>query len=136
MNGIRDISEATAPASIERLMLEAEVQSTCVKWMRARGYWARKFSSMSQRSVPDYLFSKERGPLISTIDDCHTHRFYIKFFCEFKREGCKVDKETGFMSTQAQLDEQAAMREAGWDGFECSDVDEFKRWVLAYERNA
>ena len=130
MNGIKDISEADKPASIERLMLEAEVQSACVKWMRARGYWARKFSSMSQRSVPDYLFAK-RG-LSMPITGANK----VKFFCEFKREGCKVDKETGFMSTQAQLDEQASMRAAGWDGFECSDVDEFKRWVLAYERNA
>jgi hypothetical protein len=130
MNGIKDISEADKPASIERLMLEAEVQSACVKWMRARGYWARKFSSMSQRSVPDYLFSKVA---LWREEEGHDR---IKFFCEFKREGCKVDKETGFMSTQAQLDEQKAMREAGWDGFECSNVDEFKRWVLAYERNA
>jgi hypothetical protein len=135
MNGIMDISEATAPASIERLMLEAEVQSACVKWMRARGYWARKFSSMSQRSVPDYLFSR-KGHALGEYGWTDRDARKIKFFCEFKREGCKIDKETGFMSTQAQLDEQKAMREAGWDGFECSDVDEFKRWVLAYERNA
>jgi len=129
---MKEISEATTPASIERLMLEAEVQSTCVKWMRTRGYWARKFSSMSQRSVPDYLFSRFAGYGEIHIPPALDR---IKFFCEFKRQGCKVDKETGFMSTQAQLDEQKAMREAGWDGFECSDVNEFKRWVLAYERN-
>lgn len=136
MNGIKDISEADKPASIERLMLEAEVQSACVKWMRARGYWARKFSSMSQRSVPDYLFGKQSDKYWMPDMPGPVFVLRIKFFCEFKREGCKVDKETGFMSTRAQLDEQAAMRAAGWDGFECSDVDEFKRWVLAYERNA
>jgi hypothetical protein len=112
-------------------MLEADLQAQCVKWWRARGttdpthpYWARKFSSISQRSVPDYLFARERYG---------QHPAKIKFACEFKRPGCKINKDTGVMSTQAQVDEQEAMRLAGWFVFECDNFDKFKATVLAYE---
>jgi multimeric flavodoxin WrbA len=57
----------------------------------------------------------------------------IKFACEFKRPGCKINKDTGVMSTQAQVDEQEAMRLAGWFVFECSSFDKFKSTVLSYE---
>ena len=101
------------------------MQAQCVRWAKSKGYWARKFSSISQRSVPDYLFA--------------AHQVYgrngrkIKFACEFKRPGCKINKDTGVMSTQAQVDEQEAMRLAGWFVFECSSFDKFKSTVLAYE---
>ena len=118
---MKDINEAAAPAKIERKLLEKDVQKQCVDWARARGYWARKFSSQSQRSVPDYLFAGE-AYLMPEIR--------LKFACEFKRPGCKINKDTGVMSTQAQVDEQEAMRLAGWYVFECDNFDKFKVIVL------
>ena len=116
------ITDVTAPAKVVRKLLEKDVQKQCVDWARARGYWARKFSSQSQRSVPDYLFGRFNPR--------------TKFACEFKRPGCKINKDTGVMSTQAQVDEQEAMRLAGWFVFECSSFDKFKAVVLAYEAEA
>ena len=107
---MKELSDLTAPAIIEKKpVLEAEVQSRCVAWMRGRGYWARKFSSQSQRSVPDYLFSKGT----------------LKFATEFKRLGGKP--------TEAQKDEMQLMRDAGWEVFWCDSVDMFKRGVYQIE---
>ncbi len=121
---MKDISEATAPTKVVVDMFEADLQKQCVSWYRGRAEdaWARKFSSISQRSVPDYLFGRKlpRGPK-------------TKFACEFKRPGCKINKDTGVMSTKAQVEEQEAMRLAGWFVFECSDFSLFKATVLAYE---
>ena len=122
---MKDISEAAAPAKIERKLLEKDVQKQCVDWARAYGYWARKFSSQSQRSVPDYLFSVERGFARDTRDSYVVRSKKIKFACEFKAPGKK--------STPAQIDEQEAMRLAGWFVFECDNFDKFKATVLAYE---
>lgn len=135
---MRDISEAVAPASITRIVLEADLQKTCVDWARNHGYWARKFSSMTQRSVPDYLFAR-----ILPNPAIHAGRNFgkilpSKFACEFKRPGTKpklIEKYgVTVMSTEAQHEEQEAMRSAGWFVFECNDVDVFKATVLSYER--
>lgn len=116
---MKSLSDLSAPAAIERKpLLEAEVQSTCVDWARRRGYWARKFSSISQRSVPDYLF-RGRG---------------IQWATEFKREDCPINPKTGCMSTEAQVYEQNEMRKAGWTVFECNDFERFKGTVLAIEQ--
>lgn len=107
---MRELSDLTRPAAIAvKPMLEAEVQSKCVAWMRGRGYWARKFSSQSQRSVPDYLFAKPD----------------LIFATEFKAPGKT--------STDAQREEQKLMRAAGWEIFECDSVDKFKTIVLQIE---
>ena len=113
---MKDISEASVPTKAVKRLLEKDVQKQCVDWYRKRspGAWARKFSSQSQRSVPDYLFSSEK--LFSGK---------IKFACEFKAPGKT--------STDAQLDEQEAMRLAGWFVFECDNFDKFKSVVLVYE---
>lgn len=116
---MKDITEATAPAKAERKLLEKDIQKTCVDWARARGYWARKFSSMTQRSVPDYLFAKivnweGRAPI------------KLKFAVEFKRPG-----ET---STPNQVDEQKAMVAAGWLCLEISDFETFKYEVERMEK--
>ncbi len=118
---LKDIGEASAPAKVQTEMLEADLQAQCVRWYKGRSddAWARKFSSISQRSVPDYLFGRFKPR--------------TKFACEFKRPGCKINKDTGVMSTQAQVDEQEAMRLAGWFVFECCDFSIFKRTVIAYE---
>lgn len=116
---MKSLSDLTDPFAIGiEPLLEAAVQKQCADWAKRRGYWARKFSSISQRSVPDYLF-KGRG---------------IQWFTEFKREGCKVDPRTGCMSTEAQVEEQTKMREAGWIGFECNSFEDFKRRVIAMEQ--
>jgi hypothetical protein len=114
---MKDIYLAETASKVKRPLLEKDVQKACVDWYRKRspGAWARKFSSQSQRSVPDYLFSSEK--LFSGK---------IKFACEFKAPGKT--------STDAQLDEQEAMRLAGWFVFECDNFDKFKATVLAYEQ--
>lgn len=122
---MKTLADLTAPAPVIRKMLEADLQEQCVKWARGRGYWARKFSSISQRSVPDYLFAAE----VSLMPE-----YKIKFACEFKRPGAKRDPLTGLMSTEAQIEEQNWMRDAGWFVFECDDFEVFKKTVLAYEK--
>jgi len=114
---MKDISDAVAPAKVVRKILEEDVQEQCINWARARGYWARKFSSISQRSVPDYLFSRS---LIGT--------YTTKFACEFKAPGKT--------STKQQIDEQEAMRLAGWYVFECDNFSKFKAVVINYEKES
>ena len=123
---MKDISEASVSCKVaRRKLLERDVQKQCVDWARARGYWARKFSSQSQRSVPDYLF----GRMITTAYDRYTAvesvQRKLKFACEFKAPGKT--------STDAQYEEQEAMRLVGWFVFECDNFDKFKATVLAYE---
>lgn len=126
---MKTLDDLTGPVATQRKpLLEAEIQKQCVDWARTRGYWARKFSSISQRSVPDYLFSRFfAGKLGNTR---------IKFFTEFKREDAKRDPVTGKMSTEAQQDEQKAMIQAGWIGFECNDFEQFKYEVQRIEKTS
>lgn len=119
---LRDISEASASCKVARRLLEKDVQKACVDWARARGYWARKFSSQSQRSVPDYLFAGDRFKELGW-EKTFPHK--LKFAVEFKAPGKT--------STDAQIDEQEAMRLAGWFVFECDNFDKFRSVVLAYE---
>jgi hypothetical protein len=120
---MKELSDLTAPVVVVKEMLEADLQKQCAEWYRRRspGAWARKFSSISQRSVPDYLFSRT---MLGKR---------VKFACEFKRPGCPINKETGVMSTKAQVEEQEAMRLAGWFVFECDDFERFKQTVYAHE---
>lgn len=114
---MKSLSDIAEPVTVARKMLEKDVQKRCVDWARARGYWARKFSSQSQRSVPDYLFAAE----VYLMPE-----YKIKFACEFKAPGKT--------STEAQIEEQGAMRLAGWFVFECDNFDKFKATVIAYEK--
>lgn len=127
---MKTLADLTAPAEVVKTILEADLQKQCVAWARARGYWARKFSSISQRSVPDYLFSRRKEVWTS-------ERNAWKFACEFKKPGTKPKRIPKYgvtvMSTEAQYEEQLAMRAAGWFVFECSDFEMFKKTVLAYE---
>ena len=116
---MKALNELSKPATVTRKLLEADVQKQCVDWARARGYWARKFSSIAQRSVPDYLFSR-LNPGSFLVESVR-----IKFACEFKAPGKT--------STDAQVEEQEAMRLAGWFVFECDDFAKFKSVVIAYE---
>jgi hypothetical protein len=122
---MKTLADLTAPQQVTKRLLEKDVQEQCVAWACARGYWARKFSSISQRSVPDYLFARE----LKVTSPCwETYTLKIKFACEFKAPGKT--------STEAQIEEQDAMRAAGWDVFECDNFERFKLWVLDYERRA
>lgn len=91
----------------KKFLLEKDIQKTCVDWARANGWWARKFSSPANRSVPDYLFAKNEG----------------KIAVEFKAPG-KVP-------TDAQAEEIKLMRAAGWDVYVIDDIDKFKSIVTA-----
>lgn len=107
---MKELSDLTAPAALEaRRVLEKDIQGACVTWARARGYLARKFSSIAQRSVPDYLMFRPG----------------LHFWVEFK-----APKK---YSTDAQVEEQGLLLKAGLPGFECDDVDKFKQWVLRFE---
>lgn len=107
----------------QRKLTEAKIQETCVKFARKHGYWARKFSSPAQRSVPDYLFSKI----------CPGGR-HIKLAVEFK-----APAKT---STEAQLDEQKAMLDTGWIVWKDvgtngnKDVVNFKLRLFAFEKES
>lgn len=114
---MKDISEAQAPAKVERKLLERDIQKACVDWARARGYWARKFSSMTQRSVPDYLFARR---------DYYAPLGNIKIAVEFKRPGEKP--------TKAQQDEIQAMVDAGWVVLVCDNFEKFKHEFESMER--
>lgn len=131
---MKTLADLTAPAEITRTVLEKDLQNDCVAWARRRGYWVRKFSSISQRSVPDYLFAKNGRVAGYTL---HSHG-KLKFACEFKKPGTKpklIEKYgVTVMSTEAQYGEHLAMREAGWFVFECDNFEEFKKTVIDYER--
>lgn len=93
--------------SVSRELREADIQAQCVAYAKRRGWWARKFSSPANRSVPDYLFS---------------HDWHGKFACEFKALGKR--------STTAQTKEQDAMVTAGWDVLrDCDSVQMFKDYL-------
>ena len=70
-------------------MLERDIQKKCVAYARKNGWWARKFVAQGRRSVPDYIFAKNRKVL----------------FIEFKAPGGKV--------TELQAEEHKVMRAAG-----------------------
>lgn len=141
---MKTLADLTAPAAIKRKpMLESELQAQCAEWARARGYWARKFSSISQRSVPDYLFARriklwdDIGEMTRSVGPTHTD---LKFACEFKRPGTKPQYlamyDVTVMSTEAQYEEQQAMKAQGWTVFECDNFDDFKAVVRGIERDA
>lgn len=133
---MKTLADLTAPREVVRKVLEADLQEQCVDWARRRGYWARKFSSISQRSVPDYLFSRRD---VLTWEGGQESETAIKFACEFKKPGTKpklIEKHgVKVMSTEAQYEEQLAMRNAGWYVFECDNFSLFKGVVEALERD-
>lgn len=125
---MKTVADLAAPQQVVRKVLEADLQEQCVKWARSRYWWARKFSSISQRSVPDYIFAK------CDIGLCGE----LKFACEFKKPGTKpklIEKYgVTVMSTEAQYEEQELMRQGGWFIFECDNFDVFKKTVEDYQR--
>ena len=113
---MKSLSDITAPATVVRKLLEKDVQKQCVDWARARGYWARKFSSMTSTAEPDYLFAKSDWGTVGKL----------KFATVFKRPGG--------VATEAQEEEHGLMRLAGWYVFVCDSFEKFKATVIAYEK--
>lgn len=109
------------PQKVERSLLERDIQEKCVDFARSKGYWARKFSSPANRSVPDYIFAKRLPNRI------------VAWAEEFKAPGK--------LPTTAQRAEQDLMIAAGWtvhrdtgtNGW--ADIVAFKRRILAIEAN-
>jgi hypothetical protein len=89
-----ELSADVKPRKVKRELRERDIQKACVDYARKKGFWARKFSSPSQRSVPDYLFAK-RYPGKGIV-----------FAVEFKAPGKNP--------TAAQNKEHEAMNNAGW----------------------
>lgn len=116
---MKTLNEVQQAQIAKRPLLEKDVQKACVEWARARGWWARKFSSQSQRSVPDYIFSRATFPgwEPGLTVDAHLQAFA----CEFKAPGKT--------STDAQIDEQNAMAAAGWTVLDCDNLEDFKQYV-------
>lgn len=123
---MKTLDDLTGPTPIKRKLLERDIQKACVDWMRSRGYWARKFSSMSQRSVPDYLFALRHEYSIDRGGEA-SYRVDVKLAVEFKAPGKSL--------TPAQGDELEKMRQAGWAAFWSDDVEQFKEDVIGYERS-
>lgn len=93
-------------------LLERDIQKACVRWARARGYWARKFASPANRAVPDYIFGRDGFTL----------------FVEFKAPGKKPTEDQG--------EEHAAMWKAGLMVHVIDDIEDFKRKWIAWEEEA
>lgn len=104
-----DAEISTAP--VARKVLEKDIQKACVAYARSRGWWARKFASPANRSVPDYIFGKN-GCVV---------------FIEFKAPGKKP--------TENQLEEHKAMVAAGLTVYWLDNVDLFKTVMRVIERS-
>ncbi len=97
-------------------LLESDVQAKCVAWMRGRGWWARKFASDQNNSVPDYAFGKDT---------------WVEWV-EFKRPKAK-GVARGELS-KGQLEEHKKMRAAGMTPVVFDKVDDFKDYILNVEK--
>jgi hypothetical protein len=100
------------PVKVERELREIDVQEAVVRYARARGCWARKFASPSNRSVPDYLFSYGKEWL---------EEVPAKWAIEFKAPGKKP--------TELQEKEHQAMRRTGWAVWVIDNIAEGKRII-------
>lgn len=98
-----------------RRPLEKDIQKACVDWARECGWWARKFVSPANRSVPDYLFSK--------MIDGKQYAVAVEFKAPGKLRTL----------TTVQKEEQEAMRYAGWLVVTHDNVYDFMAYFEALE---
>lgn len=82
--------------------LEKKLEKRCCDVARANGWWTRKFSSPSNRGVPDRIFLKEGRVL----------------FIEFKAPGNEP--------TKLQAQEILEILDHGGKAFWTSSIDDFK----------
>jgi hypothetical protein len=104
------------PRKVELDLLEADVQKSCVRWMRDRGWWARKFSTAERNDLVDYIFGKDT---------------WVEWV-EFKRPKGKVARAGKLSPTQ--VEEHKAMRAAGMTPVVFDDFEEFKGYIQQAER--
>lgn len=104
---------AISLAPMKRKISETKLQKKCAEWARDRGWWARKFSSPANRSVPDYLFGHYQL--------ANRAKLAIEF------------KIWDNVSTEAQWGEQYSMWLAGWQVEECNNFHTFKNIILSAE---
>lgn len=45
-----------AKGTANEFHLEKDLQDACVRWARARGWFARRYRAQGRRSAPDYMF--------------------------------------------------------------------------------
>jgi hypothetical protein len=88
-------------------LLEKDLQTACVRWARAEGWFARRFKAPGRRSHPDYLFA--RGGVV--------------VFVEFKR--------SGNVPTALQFKEHCDMLAAGLTVVWVDNSDDFKAILAA-----
>lgn len=103
-----DLFDGEIQKATKRL-LERDIQEACVRWARGRKWWARKFASPANRSVPDYIFGRDGFTL----------------FVEFKSPGKKP--------SDAQREEHILMMAAGLGVHVIDNVQTFKDLVLLWE---
>lgn len=119
-----------APKKLVRRLTEGKIQEACVAYARGKKYWARKFSSPSQRSVPDYLFGKNFDNYVDSATQ--KKGISVHWAEEFKAPGKHP--------TDAQLEEQDKMVAAGWTVYRDTgtqgqvDIDAFKRRIDELEK--
>jgi hypothetical protein len=114
MPASEDFDFGDKPSALKRDLLEADVQESCVKWARGRGWYARKFSSPQNRAVVDYVFGKDT---------------WVEWV-EFKKP--KGKRPAGQLS-EDQAEEHKKMRECGMTPVVFDDVAAFKRYILKAE---
>lgn len=88
---------------------KATVETPGVKWLKARGYWVRKFKSIGNRSAPDRICGK--GGFV--------------FFWEAKAKGKRP--------TELQEKEHDAIRAAGLPVVVTDNVEDLKSYVINFE---
>lgn len=102
-------AKASAEKRAKRKPLEKEVEGPVKKYAKSLGFWARKFKSEGNRSVPDDVFATPHGQV---------------FFVEFKRPGGKP--------TPAQEDEHKEMRKNKIKVHVIDNIEDGKALIDAY----
>ena len=92
--------------------LEKDLQTACVRWARARGWFARRYKGPGRRSHPDYMFAY-RGRVL---------------FIEFKLPPNEP--------TDLQWTEIREMRSHGLDVLWLDNIDDFKAVIATHEGSA
>ncbi len=94
---------------VKKILEIPGIQDPCVKWMRKRGWWARKLSSPQNRSIMDYGFGKD-------------HWYEL---VEFKAPGKGL--------APGQKEEHNAARACGMRPVVFDNVEKFKAYIMKIE---
>lgn len=100
------MEDLVALAIPKKKLLEKDIEKAVVAYARRKGILVYKFTSPSQRAVPDRMFLLKHGGM---------------FFIEFKR--------SGGTPTAAQLREHAKLHGQGCTVVVCDDIDHGKNII-------